>query len=478
MAAARRLLVWWCSIGLSDAWLASLRLRAPWQTIRALRSSHDTSRASRPQRHAGASVTSAALLPFEPQTLPRWNRTQWFEGWFVRLVDEDAGASVALIMGSLRKRRQTWRDSTAAFGSVAPDGDELPAVTTAYDEERLRAADSDLFDEHILVLAYRDRDGRHHTQAVQMEGSEVLLSGPRDAESKAAGGGPQLRWWSERHGGMTVSGDAATIDVSLPGKLRLIANVSGPRVAWSDASPDRAGPEGWLSRTGLLPCHYFVHSFASPTAYVLQHATLSPPRLGSRALTHMERNYGEAFPTGYTWAQASSRQDGAFLVVTGGLFVVGPLTTLTYIIGLRVPGRTSGRGGYQAESRKIGEGGAASGAGSAHGGLAWDFRTTDLDRMRAVRRPCDGTLSLNATSRDGRRQLIVLLAAPPDTFGEPMPIPTHGGFSSQPGCRESYAATAHVVALRRASRASRRWEQALRLTVPLAALEFGGSWQC
>ena len=479
---------WWCSavgilVSSADAWLASIRLHAPW---RALRAQHASSRRFKPPGHAEASITSAAsvaLLPFEPQQLPRSNRSQWFEGWFVRLVDDDAGASVALILGSLRKRRQQTGGRSVADADVKspPEGD----ASTGGKAVLQMVLESD-FDEHILVLAYRDRSGHHHMEAVQMEGSEVLLSGPRGAiDSGASSQGPVLRWWSERYGGMTVSGDDATIDVSLPGQLRLVANVSGPRVAWSEASPNRAGPEGWLSRTGLLPCHYFVHSFASPTTYVLQHGTRSPPRLGSRAVAHMERNYGEAFPTGYTWAQASSRKEGAFLVVTGGLFVVGPLTTLTYIIGLRVPGRDSG--GCKADDPEgheglvgdsTAEGGGEGSEGGERGGLAWDFRTTDLDSVRAVRRPCHGTLSLNATSRDGRRRLLLLLAAPPETFGEPMPIPTQGGFSSQPGCRESYAATAHIVALRRASRASSRWVQPLRLSVPLAALEFGGSWQC
>ena len=202
-----------------------------------------------------------------------------------------------------------------------------------------------------------------------------------------------------------------------------------------------------------------MHSFGSPTRYRLERGA-SRPLVGVAARAHMERNYGDAFPTGYTWAQASAPAGAAFLVVTGGLFMVGPLTTRTYIVGLRVP---------------------TGGASRRREGFAWDFRTTDLDRIRTVRRPCAGELALNATSRDGRRRLLLLLSAPPDSFGEPMPIPTQGGFSSQPGCRESYAATARVVALQRAVPASAphvAWEERLRLAVPLATLEFGGSWQC
>ena len=108
-----------------------------------------------------------------------------------------------------------------------------------------------------------------------------------------------------------------------------------------------AGPEGWLAPTGLLPCHYFVHSFGSPSSYTLKHRLASngavehngqacgarplaplpsslavnSPLLSTAqaALAHMERNYGEAFPEGYTWAQATAPHGAAFLLVTGEL---------------------------------------------------------------------------------------------------------------------------------------------------------------
>ena len=113
--------------------------------------------------------------------------------------------------------------------------------------------------------------------------------------------------------------------------LSVIA-VSAPRIPWSTSKPNTAGPEGWLSQTGLLPCHYFVHSFGSPSTYTIWNrgervrilrlvcivcacylhpestcATCSQARgIGGTALTHMERNYGDAFPTGWVWAQASA----------------------------------------------------------------------------------------------------------------------------------------------------------------------------
>ena len=51
--------------------------------------------------------------------------------------------------------------------------------------------------------------------------------------------------------------------------------------------------------------------------------------------------------------------DGAaHLVLTGGRFIIGPLVTNSYVLGVRA------------------------------GELRWDFRTTDLDRVSDTRRPC------------------------------------------------------------------------------------------
>ena len=47
------------------------------------------------------------------------------------------------------------------------------------------------------------------------------------------------------------------------------------------------------------------------------------------------------------------------------------------------------------------------------------------------------------------------------------------GFSDEPGCRESHSAVARLVAWD-----VRAEQPLLRLTIPLAVLEFGGSFQC
>ena len=358
-------------------------------------------------------AAATAILPMEPQ--PISIRRQWFEGWFFRLVDHSSSSNVAVIFGSLRR----------------PDK-EPPSDGP--------------FHEHLLVLAYTER-GVQRMSSVLLESGAVQLRGRETADASSSLGAHAL-WWSNQHGGMRIDGDTATLDLTMPGRLRLVANVSAPRVVWDPHEPDRAGPEGWLRRTSLyLPCHYFVHSFGSPTRYVLNHPHGAHGALRDRsgeATAHIERNYGDSFPSGWVWAQAAAPAGSAYLVLTGGRFVIGPVTTNTYVIALRTPA------------------------------FQWDFRTTDLDRVAEARRPCDGVLRLNATSRNGRRRLELVLRAPPNSFGERIMVPTAAdGFSDNPGCRESHVATADLVA----------WDAAagqalLRKRVGLAVLEFGGTFQC
>ena len=382
----------------------------------------------------GLGMTAVAAMPMEPQVVA--GATQpWFEGWFFRFTDHEAAVSVAVIFGSLRKRRRRRSSKTPLTQKQTPP-----------------------FDEHLLVLAYAAGNG---TGASSQDHSVII----DDAESVRLTGGsathdasPQVTWWSDVYGGMRVDGDSAIVDVRLPTGLRLAANVSGSRVLWDPLRPNQDGPEGWLSRTQLLPCHYFVHTFGSRATYELRHSGNRALHLAGTSFAHIERNWGDAFPSGWVWAQASARAGSAFLVLTGGRFVIGPLTVDSYVIGLRIPRRTAIHAGWEGSSA-----------------LSWDFRTTDLDRVSDVRRPCDGLLALNATSRDRRRRLELLLTAAPASFGARIPVPTlTDGFSANPGCRESYKA--HLTI--RLYGTEVEGSGPVVIDAQMAVLEFGGEYQC
>ena len=125
------------------------------------------------------------------------------------------------------------------------------------------------------------------------------------------------------------------------------------------------------------------------------------------------------------------------------------------------------------------------------GALALDFRTTDLDRVEEARHLCAGRFELNATSRDGRRRLRLRIAAPPASFGRPIPVPTLGRLPRRRRSRRVVRRRRRPRRARaRAARARARdvgldvdadgWLDAplLRTRIELAALEFGGAFQC
>ena len=400
---------------------------------------------------SSAALLAAAALPMEPKALGK-GRNQWFEGWFLRLVDHETDSSAAVIFGSMRRRA---------------NGTAMAATP---------------FDEHILVVAHRNATGAEVTRSLLLEGHAVTLRGGGTGEDA-----PYISWWSDQHGGMQIDRTGVMLELYLPGSLRMHANISRVRVPWNPRRPNHDGPEGWLAPTGLLPCHYFVHSFGSPATYTWT-AGGGEPASRSTALVHIERNYGEAFPTGWVWAQAAAAGGAAYLILTGGLFAIGPLTVKTYILGLRLPRPMVAEDTCREALERIDaeDTGDHSDADDvlASDGLQWDFRTTDLDTVHDVRRPCEGSLLVNATSRNGRRRLEVRIAAPPHTFGAPIMVPTNDGrFSDRPGCRESYAAVAHITAWSRPAqslgqrRKNGEWRVLVKVRIPLAALEFGGIWQ-
>jgi hypothetical protein len=182
-------------------------------------------------------------------------------------------------------------------------------------------------------------------------------------------------------------------------------------------------------------------------------------------------------------AHESEVESPTSVLAVGGLFRIGALTTRTWIIALRTAS-----------------------------GLSWDLRTTDGARVSEERSSCNGTLHLDARSRDGQRRLVLAATAPPAEFGPPIQVPTASGFSDAPGCSEAHGATVSVHAYARfdsrvgdqpaanetadlpqAANASARvrravereaesrefeWRLIEHFSLGLAALEFGGVHTC
>lgn len=460
---------------------------------------------------AAASVAAAA-----PSPSARRARRPFFEGWALRAVDARLGV-VMVIIGSFRAAGESQYSSHLLVLQHHPP-DARAEGAGGGSGERGRIAQ--------LLMAGEDVE-------IVSRNADVPLTAPA-----ADGRQPQFEWRARggaaAGGSLFVSGAHAAANFTLRGlSVRIDAHGRAP---WDPRDP-RAGPEGWVRRVGcLLPCRYFVHSLGSRARVAVSAPDLRARGGGAaelrseRGLVHMEGNYGRLFPAGWSWVHAlsphapSARAAGPLsrlgrgsgpggaqaegapapnttsLLAVGGLFQIAAITTRTWILAFRQAGGGP-RGGP----------GADDGGGEAGGGLAWDFRTTDGDRVVEARSACNGTLQLDARSRDGRRRLLLSVSAPRVQFGPPLFVPTAAGFRSLPGCTEAHGATVRIRALVRAgwagwrrgagwrggtvpaaqaranatgarradgTRAAELWTPMGSHTLHLGALEFGGAYTC
>ena len=177
-----------CGVSLRD-------VRALWRFDGAMGGARSDARNGR--RTGQADVTALAALPFEPQPGAR-RGDAWFEGWFVRITDQQRRTSVAVVFGSLRLADGAATRRTR--GHVA-DSDTMRPMTRG---ERP-------FDEHILVVAYRDGAGWHATRTAYLDGPDVALQGGAQVAdgdvTRVKDGdvtrGSRVSWWSARHGKMS-----------------------------------------------------------------------------------------------------------------------------------------------------------------------------------------------------------------------------------------------------------------------------------
>jgi hypothetical protein len=383
--------------------------------------------AGRLRRTVGSGVArvlpAARTSPFQPRSPPSWPKSKpFFEGWFIRVVDHVGKASFCVILGSFKHARQRGDDAVQL-------GNDFSG-----------------FSSHYLGLSY-------HVAAAGKDEATTLhhFASPEDvsiaARTPSRPGScdppdPDFSIEFKDAGSFQVSPEGGSLNFTVPG-LSVHADFND-RKPWSRGKPNSKGPEGWLPGW-LLPCHYFVHTLASPASYCLDADGL-PDALEGKGVLHAECNYGDVFPAGWCWAQGCNSGGTASFILTGGKFVIGPVVTSSWVLGYR------------------------------SSQLDWNFRTTDFDRVVASANCDDGRLSLRCTSRCGRRLMTIDIQAPQGSFGEPIYCPTQVGWSNLPGCIESYTATARLRCFRRTG-----WRLRKKLVedvqVPLAALEFGGDFQ-
>lgn len=186
----------------------------------------------------------------------------FFQGWLFRNVDHDKNLSFIVIIGSF-----------------SPKG-------------------NDTYIQHYIFCGVDTPSKRHHIECFPSTES-VSIS------STAPGSNYNIKWHSEEHGGFELQGDECTgyftfDDLTL--RFR-----STKRLPWSRTQPVTGGPEGWLGKTNLLPCHYYIYSTGSECEYTLMERLAIDSRTEvptsssingsvsettSHGIMHIEGNYG------------------------------------------------------------------------------------------------------------------------------------------------------------------------------------------
>jgi len=377
-----------------------------------------------------------------PLALPR--RKPFFDGWFIRITDLAMKTSCSLIVGSMRRSgSESFNEhyvsisfSSPRFGRKGHKPYELQSFHHVSTQEEV----SILFDER------------------KMSGFENEI----DWRAPAAGRCSSFSWESKECGSMRFLDGGARVEVDMRLRnernevIELRAKLRQPK-PWGK---NEAGPEGWLGRTPLLPCRYFVQSLGSECSYTLRRRCggmgnssrvyhLADVCVSGGGFAHVETNYGAAFPSGWIYLQVIGPENRVALLVTGGKFKIGGLTPLTWIVAFRVSN------------------------------TSFNFRTTDLHQVKARFSCSKRTFSLEAFNPfTGDFVQIEANDANMNQDEQNVWVPTLQGFTNKPGCSESFAATVRVRAwkgrhLQRRNEDAPDFDESLRL----AALEFGGEFQ-
>ena len=343
---------------------------------------------------------SCEASPLNPQAVRV--RGPFFQGWLFRTVDHLLNVSAIVIVGS--------------FSSEG----------------------SEQYDEHYICCGVNSPTSGHLHFEVFPPPHTVQIAGdlPSSYASLA-----NITWTAEGIGYFHLDGDQghlklAVEDLHIKMKFRR-------RRGWAEAN-DRAGPEGWLAYTPLLPCHYSVHSVGSDCDYSIACNQL---RCRGSGFTHIEGNHGTFFPEGWVWSQAIGNTNDESFSMIGGRFVIGVLSPINWVIYLRTKSQR------------------------------YIFRTTDMCSIKYSISPIDGRVAVTGTSFDGRCKIeLTIESSKLESYGPPIYIPTSSGFQNNPGCREIYTAVVEAKIFE-FKVDSRRWELCHELRFEQAALEFGGQFQ-
>ena len=150
------------------------------------------------------------------------------------------------------------------------------------------------YTEHYIFSAVSTTEGVHHYEAFPEPEDVCIQSGESDLN---------MTWTSSKHGYFSIDNNICQLDFRLNSGTYSDNNNSSSntssdasarreaksachitfrsinRLPWSYDDPLTAGPEGWLGKSMLLPCHYYIYSTGSDVSYRIE--LEGPPEVGS-----------------------------------------------------------------------------------------------------------------------------------------------------------------------------------------------------
>ncbi|GLJ04890.1 hypothetical protein SUGI_0005860 [Cryptomeria japonica] len=296
----------------------------------------------------------------------------WFEGWFFRIRDPQSDFSIALIIATNYVTSESH--ATLLFCNPGENPNSDGSIENGIT--------------HMVYELTKDATITKVSNSLEDYGFD---------------------WEEPTIGKVLARKNKTNIDVHVKG-YHLKANLTS-KVHWNLSDPYK-GPEGWASIISILPTRWYIDSLGSKASYEFKD-TNGLDIIG-QGWAHEEKNWGQIFPDGHVWLQASSNDNSTQLVCSVAWFKVGSVK-MPYIFSL----------GFRSPSHQI------------------DMRTIDIGTLLTdvSIRPHKGEFSMRAINPSYSIQITAV--APPESFSEPILAPV-SKLEWKPTCRESYFANIKV----------------------------------
>jgi hypothetical protein len=407
-----------------------------------------------------STVADAQFVPSR-STRPRHSSSTWFEGWFIRITAENGADVVGLIVGAFydlsdsrdlrsaglrlpvnsshgvrSSHRRLYDSIDLSQTSTGDQSSSLPIemplanpsgdmTIVANDFQYSRRSVG-----YVAILKRITTTGKLEVHECFTPQFRVNSARNRPKHRKEAEKFAAFEWHADGIG----RANERQIDIAIPGKASLHA-IFFDREPWSYHSS--RGPEGVLENLRILRSHWSVYSTASSTKFEYVSPT---EKLEGRGIAHQESNWGESFPKAYAWAQASTSDGRAQVILGGGILPVGGADIEGWLLGIRTPSHR------------------------------WDLKSHWPNvHFQTQIAASDG--SLRMVARSTCRKVEIELKANRETFSK-LATPTPQGFDYQ--SVQSSSADLVLRAYRMGIGGKATLSESL--VIPNAALEFGGGY--